>query len=71
MDNPVALTADIPKSPGNAGELPFQRIGKCLDQMIAGTHGLVDAPVSEEPAEGVETEPEDAVADDATTVSTT
>ena len=54
---PVAVTAHVPQTSGNAGELPFQRIGKALDQMIAGTHGIVeeepaeeDGAVSEDPA---------------------
>lgn len=37
---PVGLTAHVPKSPANAGDLPFQRIAKVLDQMIEGTHGM-------------------------------
>ncbi len=38
--SPLALNAHVPKTPGNAGDLPFQRMGKALDKMIAGTHGL-------------------------------
>ncbi len=56
--NPVALTAHVPKSPGNAGELPFQRIGKCLDQMIEGTHGQDESDVASQVAE--DEAPEDA-----------
>jgi sugar phosphate isomerase/epimerase len=38
--SPLALNAHVPKTPGNAGDLPFQRVGKALDMMIAGTHGV-------------------------------
>lgn len=70
QDNPVALTAHVHKSPGNAGELPFQRIGKCLDLMIAGTHGQ-EVPEMVEPGETSEEVADNAAADDAAeTVST-
>jgi sugar phosphate isomerase/epimerase len=50
---PVALNANVPKSAGNAGDLPIQRIGKALDQMIAGTHGQDGEPVAESDDEEV------------------
>jgi sugar phosphate isomerase/epimerase len=63
-EGPVALTAQVPKQPGNMGDILFQRIAKVLDQMLEGTHGQQPEDVaSEEQAdEEAETETDATVA---------
>ncbi|MGI9518513.1 MAG: sugar phosphate isomerase/epimerase family protein [Pirellulaceae bacterium] len=58
FEGPVAITAHIPKSGGNPGDILYQRIAKVFDDMIAGVHGQVE----EEPAaaEGEEASEESA-----------
>lgn len=55
-EGPIALTAQVQKQSGNAGELLFQRIAKVLDQMQEGTHGKQpeEAPADPEAATGEE-----------------
>ena len=58
-EGPVALTAQVVKQSGNAGEILFQRIAKVLDQMLNGTHGKDDnekAPAAESTDEKEESE---------------
>jgi sugar phosphate isomerase/epimerase len=65
FESPVGLSAHIPRTPGNAGDLLWQRIGKVLDQMIAGTHGQqAEAAATDgdaESADGAESDQEQAV----------
>ncbi len=68
FENPVALSAHIPRTPGNAGDLLWQRIGKALEQMIAGTHG--QEPEQEPDPETDDEATDQAESDEAETVST-
>ena len=47
FEGPVALTAQVAKQSGNAGDILFQRIAKVLDQMLEGTHGQAEEPPAE------------------------
>ena len=51
---PVAITAHIPKSAANPGDILYQRIAKVFDDMIAGVHGQEPEPVAEESTEAGE-----------------
>ena len=59
FEGPVALTAQVAKQSGNAGDILFQRIAKVLDQMLEGKHGQTEeapAAVSDD-AEASEEKP--------------
>lgn len=59
---PVALTAQVAKQSGNAGDILFQRIAKVLDQMLAGTHGKVEESPAADAEAGEESTAEETVA---------
>lgn len=57
FEGPVALTAQVAKQAGNAGDILFQRIAKVLDQMLEGTHGQAEeTPTQETPADDAPSE---------------